>query len=174
MTSNIIMEELSKSYLETIANGSGYFNSVSRDYGTDLTIRKANYCSFKKRYLTIGKSVDIQVKAVTEKYVKGIDDDKVDFIKYALESKNYNDLVVRANEGGICMPLILCVVVIPNDECDWYSLTEDALILRRCAYWYRIEPGTLETDNTSNITITIPKTNRVSDDFYNDIFNSLN
>ena len=173
MTDNVIMEELSKSYLETIANGAGYFNAVSRDYGTDLTIRKANYCPVKRRYLTIGKSVDIQVKAVTERYVQGINEPEITNVKYALEAKNYNDLVVRANERGVCMPLILCVVVIPDNRDEWYSLTEEELIIRRCAFWYRIEPGTPETTNTSNVTITIPKTNLISDEFYDEVFNSL-
>ena len=174
MTNTVIMEELSKSYLETIANGSGYFNATSRDYGTDLTIRKANYCSRKRRYLTIGKCVDIQVKAVSEKYVQGLNESDIDHIKYALEAKNYNDLVVRANEMGVCMPLILCVVILPNERNMWYTLTKDELIIRKCAFWYKIEPGTLETKNTSNITITIPKTNLISDSFYDEIFDSLN
>ncbi len=94
MTDTIVMEELSRTYLETIANGTGYFNSIARDYGTDLTIRKANYCPHNRRYLTIGKSVDIQVKAVTERYVKGINDVDSADIKYALEVKNYNDLIL--------------------------------------------------------------------------------
>lgn len=173
MTDNVIMEELSKSYLETIANGTGYFNSVSRDYGTDLTIRKASYCSHNKRYLTMGKIVDIQVKAVTEKYVVGLDDDNVDSIKYALEVKNYNDLVRRANEAGICAPLILCVVVIPTNKDEWYTLNVGELIIRKCAFWYKVPVGQNESQNSSSITITIPKKNIVSKNFYNELFESL-
>ena len=167
------MEELSKTYLETIANGKGYFNSVTRDYGTDMTIRRANYCSTKKRYLTIGKSVDIQIKAVSEKYAEGINDPSATSIKYVLEAKNYNDLVTRANEGGICMPLYLCIVVLPNDKTNWYSLNHNELIIRKCAFWYQVPVGAVETKNTANITIYIPKSNLISENFYDDIFNSL-
>lgn len=174
MTDNIIMEEISKTYLETIANGNGYFNSVARDYGTDMTIRRANYCPVKKRYLTIGKSVDLQIKAVSEKYVEGINDPTATEIKYVLEAKNYNDLITRANEGGICMPLYLCVVVLPNDKTNWYSLNTDELIIRKCAFWYQVPDGAAETKNTTSISISIPKSNVISESFYDDIFNSLN
>lgn len=173
MTDNIIMEEISKTYLETIANGKGYFNSVARDYGTDMTIRRANYCSTKKRYLTIGKSVDLQIKAVSEKYVEGINDPKATTIKYVLEAKNYNDLVTRANEGGICMPLYLCVVILPDDKINWYSLNTNELIIRKCAFWYQVPDGAVETKNTVSVTIHIPKSNVISESFYDDIFNSL-
>lgn len=173
MTDTIIMEEISRSYLETIANGSGYFNSVARDYGTDLTIRKANYCPHNRRYLTIGKSVDIQVKAVGEKYVSGINDSLATEIKYALQVKNYNDLIRRANESGICMPLVLCVVVVPDDKKDWYSINPNELIIRKCAFWYKIPDGMKESTLKSNITITIPKTNIVTATFYDDLFATL-
>lgn len=175
MTDKIIMEELSKTYLLTIANGSGYFNSsVSHDYGTDLTIRKAHYCPERKRVLTGGKSIDIQVKAVSEKYIKGLEDEEIDSIKYALEVKNYNDLVDRSNENGIYMPLILCVFIIPNDKKDWYTLSSTELTIRKCAFWFQVPVGTTHSNNTDNITITIPKENIVCNEFYNKIFATLN
>lgn len=108
-----IMEEISKSYLEVIANRNGYFNSIHRDYGTDLTIRKARLCPTRKRYLTTGKAIDIQVKAVTEPYIRDYSDTTKNQIKYDLEVKNYNDLVDRANENGSVIPLLLAVFVMP-------------------------------------------------------------
>lgn len=173
MTEKVIMEELSKSFLETIANRQGYFNSTSRDYGTDLTIRKANLCPFRKRYLTSGKAVDIQIKAVSQKYVKYLDDDSKDIIKYSLEVKNYNDLVVRANENGKFIPLILAVFVIPDDKLNWVTLSEEELIIRKCAFFYEIDPFATESGNKSAVTINIPKSNRIGLDFYNNIFNTL-
>lgn len=41
MTSNDIMEAISKDYILAIAHNSGFINFQGRDYGTDLTIRKA-------------------------------------------------------------------------------------------------------------------------------------
>lgn len=173
MTETVIMEELSKSYLETIANRSGYFNSVSRDYGTDLTIRKANLCPTRKRYLTSGKAIDIQIKAVSEKYARHYDDTSKGFIKYDLEVKNYNDLIERAAENGAIIPLILAVFVMPSNKDEWVELLPEQLILKKCAFWYKIPDNKILSKNKDTVTIEIPKTNRISLNFYSEQFSSL-
>lgn len=173
MTDTVIMEELSKSFLETIANRQGYFNATSRDYGTDLTIRKANLCPVRKRYLTSGKAVDIQIKAVSQKYVRNYEDAQKLTIKYDLEVKNYNDLIVRANENGIIIPLILAIFIIPDDMDEWITLHDEELIIRKCAFFYEIDPAAAQSTNANTIAIEIPKSNRIGLDFYTNIFNTL-
>ena len=174
MTDTIIMEELSKNYLLTLAAGSGYMHSnVSHDYGTDLTIRKANFALGRTRMFISGKSVDIQVKAVSEKYVIGLNDLTTSFIKYDLEIKNYQDLIDRANERGSIIPLVLCIFIIPDDQKDWYSVTPTELTIRKCAFWYNVPPGLTYPKNKASIRIEIPKINLVCSQFYNNIFTSL-
>ncbi len=167
------MEELSKRYLEIIANNTGYFNSTSRDYGTDLTIRKAKYCPNRKRLLTTGKALDIQLKAVTEKYVSDLNNPSSATIKYVLEVKNYNDLIDRANENGLIIPLLLVVFIMPDKKADWVELIADELILRKCAYWYQIPINSVYSPNKTTVTIKIPKSNKISMDFYIDQFLKL-
>ena len=167
------MEEISKGYLELIANRNGYFNSIHRDYGTDLTIRKAKTCPLRKRYLTTGKAIDIQVKAVSERYVRCYDDDSSSFVKYSLEVKNYNDLIERANENGSYIPLILAVFVMPEKKDDWINLNPEALILKKCAFWYQIPVASLQSKNSTSVTIEIPKENRIAMDFYDIQFSAL-
>jgi len=173
MTDTVIMEELSKSYLETIANRAGYTNSVSRDYGHDLTIRKANLCPTRKRYLTSGKAIDIQIKAVSERYVRHYDDNTKTFIKYDLEVKNYNDLIERAAENGAIIPLILAVFIMPENKNEWVELLPEQLILKKCAFWYKIPNDRTLSNNESTVTIEIPKTNKISLDFYREQFSIL-
>lgn len=173
MTDTDIMEELSKGYLEVIANRNGYFNSMNRDYGTDLTIRKAKICPFRKRYLTTGKALDIQVKAVSERYIRQFDDPTKTVIKYDLEVKNYNDLIDRANEKGAFIPLILAVFIMPTEKDDWITLTMEELALRKCAFWFQIPIGHAHSMNKSTVTIDIPKDNRISVDFYDNQFSAL-
>lgn len=167
------MEEISKSFLETIASRQGYFNATSRDYGTDLTIRKANLCPTRRRYLTSGKAIDIQIKAVSERYIRYYADSSKTYIKYDLEVKNYNDLIDRANENGAFIPLILAVFVMPENNDEWLSLNEEELILRKCAFFYQIPTDAIPSENTQTIAIEIPKENKIGLDFYNNIFNSL-
>ena len=167
------MEELYKSYLEAIANRAGYFNCVSRDFGTDLTIRKANLCPNRKRYLTSGKAIDIQIKAVSEKYIFDYDNQLKDFIKYDLEVKNYNDLVDRVKENGSYIPLILAVFIMPSDKDNWITLRPEELILKKCAFWYKIPFDTDHSTNSEKVRIEIPKKNRITMDFYNQQFSIL-
>lgn len=168
------MEELSKNYLLTIASGSGYlYSTISHDFGTDLTIRKANRSSTRKRILTSGKCVDIQVKAVGEQYIIGLDDPKLNVVKYDLEVKNYNDLIERANESGPLTPLYLCVFIIPSDKKDWYTITPTELTIRKCAYWYSVPVGMSFSKNKKRVRIEIPKENIVCHEFYNKIFSSF-
>lgn len=173
MTDSVIMEELSKSYLETIANRAGYFNSTSRDYGTDLTIRKANLCPQRKRYLTSGKAIDIQIKAVSEKYVRHYNDNTKTFLKYDLEVKNYNDLIVRAAENGVIIPLILAVFIMPENKNEWVEIMPEQLILKKCAFWYKIPQNRTISNNESTVTLEIPKINKISMDFYSEQFSYL-
>lgn len=167
------MEEVSKSYLEVIANRNGYFNSTHRDYGTDLSIRKARLCPTRKRYLTTGKAIDIQVKAVYETYVRGYNIITETSIKYDLEVKNYNDLIDRANENGVVIPLYLIVFIMPPDKINWVHLQPEELIMRKCAFWYQIPADATYSDNKATVTIEIPKINRVSMDFYDERFATL-
>ncbi|MDF0716991.1 DUF4365 domain-containing protein [Muricauda sp. 334s03] len=173
MTDNDIMEEISKGYLELIASRNGYFNSIHRDYGTDLSIRKAKLCPIRKRYLTTGKAIDIQVKAVSEKYVRDYSDNSKTFVKYDLEVKNYNDLIDRANENGSFIPLILAVFIMPEFKNDWLNVKPEELILKKCAFWFQIPSGSSHSVNKSTVTIDIPKANRIAMDFYDVQFSAL-
>ena len=47
-----------------------------------------------------------------------------------LSKKNHDDLTAPS-----LVPRILVVFVMPEDEAEWLSLTQEALVLRRCAYW---------------------------------------
>lgn len=174
MTETIIMEELSKAFIEGIASRGGYYNSTGKDYGTDLTIRKA-YLNPRQcnRYLTSGKAIDIQVKSVSEKYITGFDDPKSKHIKYNLEVKNYNDLIDRFNEIGSIIPLILIVVILPENKDEWLSLTLDSLIFKKCAFWYQIPSGATHSTNKSKSVIIIPKSNQVDLNFFDEQFSKL-
>jgi len=173
MTSTHIMEEISKGYLEIIANRSGYFNFQGRDYGTDLLIRKAQYSSQRNRYLTTGKAIDIQVKATHEKYITHLNDNASDVIKFALEVKAYNDLIERANETGKLIPLFLIVFIFPDDESTWVNLTLESLIIKRRAYWYNTGNLIKLSGNTDNKTISIPKDNVIELDTFDKLFAAI-
>lgn len=174
MTETAIKEELSKSYLETIANRTGFFNSTARDFGTDLHIRKAIKDEGRGRYLTTGKTIDIQVKATTEKSVEFIDEDAKDYIVYKVESKTYNDLITRKNEVGFSIPLYLIVFILPEGNLAWLKYSTDDITIKRRAYWFQVGVGEqLIATEKSRKTIKIPKQNLVGMTFFHDAFSRL-
>lgn len=50
------------------------------------------------------------------------------------------------------------LLVLPECEAEWTALTENALILRRCAYWISLK-GEASTENMNSVRIRIPRTN---------------
>src|ERR1700743_3814922 len=148
-----IMECLSRNYLETIANRTGYFNLQGKDFGTDLHICKANVIdrgSYQRQLMT-GRQVHIQVKSVQEHLIRSGDQR----ISYDLETKNYDDLIDRRNELGSLIPLILVVFIFPTDQEQWLTLTTEELIIRKRAYWYIPDENASYTPNSTSQVIHI-------------------
>jgi hypothetical protein len=83
--------------------------------------------------------------------------DKAEEIAYRLELKNYDDL----RQLDLVVPKILVVVLVPRNESEWLTQSEDELILRRCAYWTSLR-GRDETKNLGKVTIRLPRSNLFS------------
>ncbi|MBW4511066.1 MAG: DUF4365 domain-containing protein [Scytonematopsis contorta HA4267-MV1] len=92
--------------------------------------------------------LELQLKCTA----KNIIDKK--YIRYPLNLKNYNDLKVHP-----LVPRILVVVLVPKNLADWLKQTEEELCLRYCAYWISLR-GMPETENATNVTIEIPRSNQ--------------
>ena len=71
----------------------------------------------------------------------------------------YNDL--RCN--AVSTPRILVVLFLPHDPKEWLSLDENALLLRKCAYWVSLRGAGLSS-NTAAQTVYIPKSQRFDPD----------
>lgn len=72
---------------------------------------------------------------------------------FDLKADAYNRLVYRKDNSSIPCVLILCCL--PKEECDWLSVCEDELIIRKCCYYHFIDGK--ETKNSSSIRIRIPR-----------------
>lgn len=143
-------ESLSRAYIQAIASRCG-LNCSFRDfdYGIDVTVhliqRRGN------RYVETGFNLDIQAKSTFGATMTNTD------VLYDMEVKTYNDL----RDPDVGTPRILVLLVQPEPETDWTGMTEDELMLRRCAYWLSLR-GRAETTNTATIRVSIPRTNRFS------------
>ena len=162
LTTNHRKEALSRSLVQAVAGRCGMICSHRDfDYGIDVTVHDVG--SFPKpdggnRYVESGFNIDIQAKCTSG---ATIEDDEV---VYSLEVKNYHDL--RATDVGT--PRILVLMLVPDDDTQWLNLSEDQLIMRRCAYWLSLK-GAVDITNTANIQIRIPRTNLFTADMLNDL-----
>jgi hypothetical protein len=95
-----------------------------------------------------GPQLDLQLKSTTRAKVRKT------VVVHDLEVRTYNLL----RQKIIIRPRILVVLVLPEDEGQWLSQSEDALILRRCAYWTSLR-GAEPTTARKTVRIQIPRAN---------------
>lgn len=167
MTEEQIKEQLSKGYLNLLASRAGYKSRTHElDHGVDVTItRVREYIrgNGKKRLLDSGQCIDVQLKCTCEKSIVA----GPDFIKYDLEAKSFNDLVDRADDVA---PLILVLMVLPDDKNKWLNVRNHEIALAKCAYWYLPDDGATYSDNGRTTRISIPRINALCIDFIDNKF----
>jgi hypothetical protein len=159
MTEEQIKAAISQHFVQIIASRGGFkCAKPETDHGCDLTITKVatRQQAGRVRYIDSGYFVDIQLKCTCEAQVIRTDAD----IAYDLEVKNYNDLIHRRDSGALT-PLILVLLVLPDEPAEWLTVTADNMIVRRAAYWFVPPPDATATDNAATIRIHIPTANTV-------------
>ncbi|EDX74956.1 hypothetical protein MC7420_830 [Coleofasciculus chthonoplastes PCC 7420] len=147
MDSNIQKEEFSYAYIYAIAATTGC--AVQRTttpldrLGVDLIITGINnqdIIDFPLLY--------VQVKCTSRQVLTA------NSLRYPLSVKNYEELRIRDRYP----PLILIVVIVPDQVNDWLNQSEAELCLKRCAYWISLA-GKAPTQNQETIIVYIPREN---------------
>ena len=151
LTRNHRQEALSRAYVQAIAARCGLACNFTRgfDYGIDLTLREIRRRN--RRYVESGFQLDVQAKSTTNSVWTET------HMLYDLDVKNYDDL--RDVEVGC--PRILVLLVMPDDEFQWTSQTEESLLLRHCAYWFSLR-GQGPTTNRRTVRLAVPRANLFS------------
>ena len=97
---------------------------------------------------TIEEIIGFQAKA-TSRDVISSDGTAVHF---PLPIRDYDNLRVERH------PFILIVVLLPNDEMQWLTQTDNELCLRHCGYWLSLKRHN-PVSNRNSVTVSIPKVN---------------
>jgi hypothetical protein len=166
MTQAHIKEAISIRYMQLIAAYNGYSTSAAHpDYGTDLDIKEIVFRqeSAQGRYFESGRELKVQIKSATENTVLVGEDN----ISYDLAALTYNDLIIRKSSRT---PLILVVFVLPDEASQWVTVSDDALICKKCAYWYVPAEGSELTPNLSTKRISIGKENLITTETLGQLF----
>jgi hypothetical protein len=97
---------------------------------------------------TISETIGFQAKATSQDFLSR-DGHAVHF---PLPIRDYDNLRVEKH------PFILIVVLLPDEETEWLTQTDDKLCLRRCGYWLSLT-GHNPVPNRNGVTVRIPMTN---------------
>ena len=150
ITEEHIKEGISKAYVKAIASFAGLnTQEYGYDYGLDGTFSGVTVRN--RRIVDNGIKLDYQLKSSTRVTIED------DFIKYPLESKNYNDLVTK-----VATPRILIVYKLPENREEWIKISEESTSFKDCAWWYSL-CGQDSTINKSSKIIKIPRNQGFND-----------
>ncbi|HJK82235.1 MAG TPA: DUF4365 domain-containing protein [Methanocorpusculum sp.] len=151
--------------------GIAYLHAVASVCGYALEHPAVDYDSIDVRFVR-GKhlmdpnvvksdpSIKVQLKTTSQNIFRG------DVISFPVSIKNYNDL--RANN---CDPAILIVIHLPEDPTEWI-MYQDQKILQAEGYYYSLR-GLPQLQNSSSVTLTIPKTNTFTPDTLHDMMTKI-
>ena len=142
-----IKEDISISYISALCSCAGIAYEIVRhdDDSTDGTLRKRIFLDGNRKY---NAELRIQLKCTSalSQYT-----DRGDVLAYKLKVKNYNDLCLPS-----MTPIILGLLVLPENEKEWLSWSKEELLIKGCMYWTEFS-GSSESENAGSVTITIDK-----------------
>jgi hypothetical protein len=145
LTRNHRQEAMSRAYIQTVAGRCGLScNFRDFDYGIDVPLNQIRRRA--RRHYESGFKLDIQAKSTSVAQLQP------DHIGYELPVAAYDDL----RDPTVGTPRILVVLVLPENEDDWTSQTEEQLLLRHAAYWLSLH-GQPATSHRKSIRIQIPR-----------------
>lgn len=156
LTDKDIESEISYAYLHAVAShvgaGCNIANRASDGNGIDAIV--TGWGPFENGGYLQEVDIKVQLKATI-----GTPVINNRYISYYLKGINrYNDLRTDA----LATHRILVVMFLPKEVEHWLNITEEELMLKKCAYWVSLR-GAPESQNDSGQTIYIPP---------NQIFNS--
>jgi hypothetical protein len=145
---NTQKEEFSYAYINAVASAAGFsFQIASRpldQVGVDVTITGLVSPGSRRR-----TRLDVQVKCTSRDVIDSNN------LRYPLDIKNYEEL---RNDYPDDDPLILVVVLVPDNVDDWLHQSETELCLQHCAYWVSLR-GQPATENQTTVTVYLPRQN---------------
>ena len=142
LTQPQIEEALSRSYLRALAGRAGFI-TAEYDFdmaGIDMQVRAGPAGS--------DRVLNVQLKATVN-----LGPPRAGAFRFRLNGRSY-DVLRRVRTD----PLILVVLDLPRDPAFWLEVSDDALLLRRRAFWTNLAGAPLRGERRT-VTVDIPAGN---------------
>jgi len=132
-----------------------YIRAVSAATGCSISVPeidhdKIDYVLKSRVVGTIRSKPQIDIQAKCER--SGLA--TTDPISYSLDLETYDNL----RDPLVTNPRILVVVLIPTDEKNWLSQSEQELVMSHCGYWVSLK-GMPASTNAGSQTVYLPRAN---------------
>ena len=144
LTQPQIEEALSRSYLRALAGRAGFI-IAEYDFdmaGIDMQVRAGSG--------VYGRILDVQLKATVN-----LGEPRDGMFRFRINRRSYD--ILRSSGKA---PIVLIVLDLPRDSARWLEVSDDALLLRRRAYWASLA-GAPPRRGQQTVTIDIPAGNRL-------------
>ena len=155
MSTNFMQEQLSLAYVRAVTFRAGLRLSIPEvdDHGIDGTIVDPNRRGINR--------VDFQLKSTTDCEIRD------DIVAYDLRVEDYNRLILEDD-----VPRVLILFIMPDDETEWLTQSDEELCLRKCSYWVSLM-GMQPSRNSSSVRVRVPLANMFDQDGLQDMFRQL-
>lgn len=152
MASNEVKNRISEGCFFAIASYARYkLQKVHQEDDNGVDYRLIKSIERNGRVFDMGSVLEFQVKST-----KNWSDDGRN-IKYALESKTYNDIVSRNQVGTV--RLILVVMCLPVEQEQWVGFFDNKIEFKNNLYWFYTDSRELLNNEDSTKMISVPKDN---------------
>ncbi|PBB41308.1 hypothetical protein CK222_22320 [Mesorhizobium sp. WSM3866] len=153
LSSQNIESELSYAYLHAVASSAGAAcTGVTRhqdNAGVDAKL--TGWGPFPEGGYLTEVDINVQLKATTK--APSLIGNTLSYSLVGIQ--RYDDLRALT----LSTARILVVLFMPKDSTDWLEHTDDALSLRKCAYWVSLR-GAPASENETSQTVYLPKSQR--------------
>ena len=154
MQATKMKEDISISYISALCAYAGIAYEIIRhdDDSTDGILSKRVFLAGNK-WLNVALRIQLKCTSSPSQYI-----DNGDTLTYKLKVKNYNDLCLPSTT-----PIILGLLILPEDERLWINWTEEELLIKGCMYWAEFSKKT-ESANKGTVSVEINKKNVINAD----------
>jgi hypothetical protein len=153
LSANNVESELSYAYLHAVAAQAGVGCKIGtrHDDNAGVDAHLTGWGPFQGGGFLNEVDIKVQLKATVQQPATVANCFSYSFSGVA----QYNDL----RSETISTPRILVVLFLPQDSNLWLQASEDALVLKNCAYWVSLRNAP-ESANASSQTVYLPKSQR--------------
>lgn len=145
-------EDLHISYITALCSVAGISYDIQRhdDDSTDGIIKKRIMLPDGGFY---DSQLRIQLKSTSSESQYT---DNGNYISYKLKVKNYNDLCTPSTT-----PIILALLILPEDESEWVKWSAEELLIKGCMYWADFSAQE-QSNNVGTVTVRLEKDNVIN------------